>query len=544
MKKTGLTRRGFGFSLASVSVTLMAAGSSKGSSALSVTKSDDFYEKLYRPHIHFSPSFGFVNDPCGLVYDGKQYHLYYQFRPMHNLTNEVDWGHAVSPDMYQWEDRGHAIVNSDEKGMAFTGSVVVDGQNTSALFPPGKAPLPANQMKGGLVALYTRDDRSIRKNHKSTIHAAWSGDGGNHYEDFAHNPVLDLNDPDTRDPQVFWHAPSQKWVLALASAYTHEILFYGSRNLIKWEHLSTFAPAGYQGVEFECPNLVELEIEGEKTKKWVLFISLNPGSPQGGSSIQYFVGSFDGKKFVADNSVMDFTDFAKDSYALQIFNDAPDGVKCGVSWFGNWQYCFFQPPKNWSGAMTLPRQFHLRRNEIGLPMLIQRPVGIDALVAKTLTSSQFVMEYERKVEKTVALPTNAAIDVRLEAQVTHSVEPNGWLDIEFSNKDGEVLSLGYQRQTKSFWIDRSGLKGFSNHTFSTHFAASLPRDSKSFQAQIILDGCTLEVYLNDGAGVGTCLVFPKAALDTLTLRSSQLGLDVKKFEVNALKTTVKEREYL
>ncbi|MXV44908.1 glycoside hydrolase family 32 protein [Saccharibacter sp. 17.LH.SD] len=511
---------------------------------MSKMEKDDFYERLYRPHIHFSPSVGFINDPCGLVYDGKLYHLYYQFRPMHNLLNEVDWGHAVSPDLYQWEDREHAIVNSDEKGMAFTGSVVMDRQNISSLFPSGKSPASPDKMAGGLVALYTRDNRSIRKDHTSVIHAAWSGDDGDHYEDFAHNPVLDLKDPDTRDPQVFWHEPTKMWVLVLASAYKHQVLFYGSTDLIKWELLSVFGPAGDLGVEFECPNLVELEIEGEKTKKWVLFISLNPGSPQGGSSTQYFVGSFDGRTFTPDNSVMGFTDFAKDSYAVQIFNDAPDGLKCGISWFGNWQYCFFQPPKNWTGVMTLPREFHLRRNEIGLPILIQRPIGIDSLISTVLVSSQFHTEYEKKSEQSLSIPTDAAIDVRLAVDVMYSVEPNGWFEIEFSNKEGEILSLGYQRQTKSFWIDRGGLEGFSNHTFTDKFAASLPRDSKGVEVQIILDGCTLEVYLNDGAGVGTCLIFPKQPLDRLTLRSSQLALDVKKFQVHALKTTVKGREFL
>lgn len=545
MNKTGLTRRGFGLSLASVSLTIMAIKTARGSGVVPSVKSNTtFYDKLYRPHIHYSPSVGFINDPCGLVYDGSNYHLYYQFRPLNNLMNEVDWGHAVSSDLYQWKDREHAIVNSHEKGMAFTGSVVFDEHNTSSLFSAGKQPLPTSQMKGGLVALYTRDDRSINKNHKSVIHAAWSGDNGDHYQDFAHNPVLDLNDPDTRDPQVFWHEGTKKWILVLASAYKHKILFFKSENLVKWEKVSEFGPAGYQGIEYECPNLVELEMEGENTKKWVLFVSLNPGSPQGGSSIQYFVGSFDGEKFVPENDIVDFIDFAKDSYALQIFSNMPNGIKCGLSWFGNWQYCFFQPPENWSGAMTLPRQFSLCRNVIGVPTLVQRPMGIDKLIDKELVSDHFYMDYEPQVERKVAIPTDAAIDVRLDVEVVQFVDPNGWFDIDFSNKEGEILSLGYQRQTKSFWIDRGGLKGFHNHTFTSVSAASLPRDSKGFNVQIILDGCTLEVYLNDGTDVGTCLVFPQSALDTLTIRASQLGINVRNFNVNTLKTTMKDREFI
>lgn len=149
---------------------------------------------------------------------------------------------------------------------------------TTADLPPVTSPAPTlPPMAGGLVALYTRATPS-----QQTQYLAWSPDGGKRFVDYMHNPVLDIGLNSFRDPKVFWHEPSGKWVMVVVKARAHKVAFYGSIDLKHWMHLSDFGPAGLFGVDYECPNLIELPIEEDgKNTRWVLFVSVNPGGPQG-----------------------------------------------------------------------------------------------------------------------------------------------------------------------------------------------------------------------------------------------------------------------
>ena len=244
-------------------------------------KSKQYYRERYRPQFHFSPEMNWMNDPNGLVYYDGEYHLFYQHNPHGNEWGHMSWGHAVSTDLVHWKHLPIAL--HDEYGvMAFSGCCVVDWNNTSGFGKNGQPPL---------VAVYTGHGYG-----NQTQDLAYSNDRGRTWTKFSGNPVLDLRNPNFRDPKVFWSKQSQQWVMLVSLAEEKKLQFYGSPDLKKWKWLSDFENAGVKNKpNWECPDLFELPVENEKGKtKWVLEVDMGDGSVAGGSGGEYFVGEFDG----------------------------------------------------------------------------------------------------------------------------------------------------------------------------------------------------------------------------------------------------------
>jgi len=254
-----------------------------------------FFAEKHRPQFHFSPETSWMNDPNGMFFHEGEYHLFYQYYPDSNVWGPMHWGHAVSKDMISWEHLPIALY-PDSLGYIFSGSAVVDKNNTSGLGAEGELPL---------VAIFTyHDPKGVEKGaiDYQSQGMAYSLDKGRSWTKYEGNPVLpNPGILDFRDPKVFWHEASQKWIMALA--VLDHISFYSSPNLISWEKESDF---GYDWGSFagvwECPDLFEMPIENSDEKKWILLVSINSGGPQGGSATQYFVGDFDGKEFSLDES--------------------------------------------------------------------------------------------------------------------------------------------------------------------------------------------------------------------------------------------------
>ena len=316
---------------------------------------------IYRPAYHFTPPENFMNDPNGMVFYRGEYHLFYQHNPFGPTWGHMCWGHAVSPDMLRWQHLPVAL-REDDGVMIFSGSAVVDWRNTSGFGAADDPPL---------IAIYTGHTAA-----EQTQCIAYSLDAGRTWTKYAGNPVISIGSRNFRDPKVFWHEATRRWIMVSALADQSRVRFYGSPDLIHWEHLSDFGPAGSSGV-WECPDLFPLAVEGEgDTVRWMLKVDVGPKNLPKGMCAQHFIGQFDGVRFVNDNppDLTLWSDYGKDFYAAQSWSDVPatDGRRLWLAWMSNWQEANTTPTTPWRGAMTIPRSLALRRYPEGL-RLVQRP---------------------------------------------------------------------------------------------------------------------------------------------------------------------------
>ena len=290
-----------------------------------------------------------MNDPNGLIYYKGEYHLFFQHNPTENVWGNMSWGHAVSPDLFSWQELPVAITCTEETGI-FSGSTVIDYTNSTGF---GSVENPA------MVAIYTehKNDKS-----KQSQCLAFSLDNGRTFTKYEGNPVLDISSPDFRDPKVQWI--NDQWLMTIARPDLHQISFFTSHNLKEWKHLSDFGPTAEVGGCWECPDLFQL---GDK---WVLIVSLNPGGYQVGSGTQYFLGQWNGKEFIADDAKTRWLDYGRDNYAGITFNNAPQDRRIFLGWMSNWEYAHTFPTQPWRGAMTLPRELSLHGDRI-----IQTPIN-------------------------------------------------------------------------------------------------------------------------------------------------------------------------
>lgn len=441
----------------------------------------------YRPILHYSPATGFMNDPNGLIHVHGVYHLYYQHNPDAPVAGNVHWGHATSPDLIHWQEQPLALF-PDARGQAFSGSMVWDGANRSGLFPPGR---------GGMAALFTRAGPA-----RQTQDLAYAATGdAQALSLFSGNPVLDEASDSFRDPKVFWHAPTQRWIMVVAHARRHEIGFYRSTNLRDWQHTGSFGHAGVLGLDYECPDLVELPVEGGGSR-WVLFISINPGAPTGGSAMQYFVGHFDGQTFTAQDQATRLLDAGQDFYAMQTFANTPGRVVC-LAWMNNWLYCNATPAYPARGAMTLPRELSLRQHEDHW-YVVQRLPDLGPWARDSGLQKRWHHAVNGLIA-TVPWSSRHALDITASGQLA----PGSRLRLRLSNTYGECLEAGLDNGTyPGFYIDRSGVRGF-DHPFWNHKAVlhALHGPLQHFDCRIVIDQCSIEMLGMQGESAGTLLHF-------------------------------------
>ena len=293
-------------------------------------------DEPYRPAIHYTPEKNWMNDPNGLVFYKGVYHMYYQHNPSGNNWGNMSWGHATSTDLVHWKEQPLAI-STDAQEDVFSGSVVVDKDNTSGFGTKKNPPL---------IAIYTsayKDASPHRGLQAQSL--AYSLDDGQTWTKYSGNPVLNRNSANFRDPKVFWYdkpGGGGYWVMTAVEAQEHKVVLYKSANLKDWTALSEFGPANATGGQWECPDLFPLAVDGDKNNiKWVMVVNINPGGVAGGSAGQYFVGNFDGTTFTSETTKPAATapsgtvmaGFNDGTYSGWTLNNEPGNVKNGP--FGN-----------------------------------------------------------------------------------------------------------------------------------------------------------------------------------------------------------------
>ena len=487
----------------------------------SIALSDTFdisNREKYRPLFHHAPSYGWMNDPNGMFYKDGVWHLYYQHNPYGSKWQNLSWGHSTSTDLINWKPEPEAI-EPNGLGLVFSGSCVVDSAGTAGFG------------KNAVIALYTSADVS------QTQSLAWSTDDGTTFNIYPGNPILTM-ESEARDPNMFWHTPTQQWVMLLAHALDHEMLIFTSPDLKDWTLQSSFGKGlGCQDGVWECPDLFELPVPGTDKKKWVLLCNINPGGPFGGSATQYFTGDFDGKTFTPDTDAegkvpTKWMDYGKDNYATVSWSDAPDGRRTVIGWMSNWQYAAEAPTLQYRSANTLPREMGLFNGADGQLYLSSAPSPeLLAMRAKPVTSASHISIGNKP--RTFALP--AANDGICE--ITLDIDPakSSEVALTIGNKSNESVTVTYDAAARTISFDRrnSGLTDFSKD-FPAVTTAPLFTAGRTVSLRIYVDRSSIELFADDGRSVMTNTVFPTSPYTTLSLSSTGGKADIRNLKIYPL----------
>jgi fructan beta-fructosidase len=459
------------------------------------------YKEPYRGQYHFSPLNNWMNDPNGMFFYKGEYHLFFQYHPSSSVWGPMHWGHAVSSDLIHWQELPVAIF-PDEKGYIFSGSAVVDWDNTSGL-------------KSGdeevIVAIFTYHDP---KDELQTQGIAYSNDKGKTWTVYDKNPVLaNPGIKDFRDPKVMWLASHEKWFMSLAAG--QEIIFYSSKNLLEWEEESRFGSEyGAHGGVWECPDLFEITTENGE-KKWILFVSINPGGPNRGSATQYFVGDFDGVTFTTDQVEAKWIDWGRDNYAGVTWSDIPkdDGRRLFIAWMSNWDYGQISPTEKWRSAMTLPRElklFHDNGNYIlASPMVSEVHKLLSTKFAEGIVSNNLPSK--------IKLPEVLQYKIDIQASLTSE----STLSFQFSNTVGDELVLTISNQNLNILFERNSQHGAAfSEKFDGVQTIQMYEHLKDLDITFWFDQSSVEIIINDGRYSITNLIFPKKPFEYINILQS------------------------
>ncbi|MFV8391669.1 glycoside hydrolase family 32 protein [Flavobacterium sp. LB2P6] len=483
--------------------------------------STETYKEPFRPQFHFSPEKKWMNDPNGMVFYKGIYHLFYQYYPDDIVWGPMHWGHATSTDLIHWTHKKIALF-PDTLGMIFSGSAVVDLNNTSGLGTTENPPM---------VAIFTYHDMAGEKAGRSdyqTQGLAYSLDEGETWLKYEKNPIVKNSGlKDFRDPKVFWNSETNLWNMVLVAG--DHAQFYTSENLINWKFESEFGKKiGAHGGVWECPDIFKLKVAGSKEEKWVLLISINPGAPNGGSGTQYFVGDFDGKSFKTTQKDIKWIDNGTDNYAGVTYNNTPDNKRLFLGWMSNWLYARNTPTKNWRSAMTLPRELSLVKINNSY-VLKNSPVE----PFKKQLVSEFSKDLLRiKPQQKI----NFTYDNFNQSEIKFKAASKN-LKMIFSNEVNDSLVLNYDAAQKTFSIDRrhSGIVNFEqNFGKEIHKTATPNVISETIDYQIILDWSSIEIFLNEGVYSFTEQIFPNKPYTKLSIQSNEKQ-EIKNLTVHRIK---------
>ncbi|MEY2835233.1 MAG: hypothetical protein RLZZ557_895 [Bacteroidota bacterium] len=467
-------------------------------------------DQIHRPKIHFTPRQGWMNDPNGMVYHNGTYHLFYQHNPDASVWGPMHWGHATSKDMITWKHEPIALY-PDSLGTIFSGSAVVDANNTSGLAPKGKVPL---------VAIFTYHNQALAdkgRNDFQTQGIAYSLDNGVTWQKYKGNPVL--KNPgirDFRDPKVMWHAPTGKWIMTLA--VLDRIHFYSSPNLKDWKKESEFGKdAGAHGGVWECPDLFPLQAEGKTI--WTLLVNLNPGGPNKGSATQYFLGSFDGHRFVPQSTQTQWLDYGPDEYAGVTWSNTGKR-RLFIGWMSNWMYANQVPTETWRSACTIPRELKLIKVGAAYRVASQPVKELDGYAQHP------VKLLSPAVKKTLKLgPTegNVVFPCRIDLE---SAVPED-ISFKLSNENGEEVLVGFDKIANRFYIDRSraGKKYFHQEFAAKHFAPRLT-PNKKLQMTLVLDVASVELFADGGLTTMTSVFFPTIPFSQISFQADASPISI------------------
>lgn len=493
----------------------------KKTESVDTVENADYYKEQYRNQYHFSPEANWMNDPNGMVYLDGEYHLFYQYYPDSTVWGPMHWAHAVSEDLVHWEHLPIAIY-PDSLGYIFSGSAVIDHDNTAGFG------------HNAMIAIYTYHDiegeRSGTSNTFQYQAIAYSLDKGRTFTKYEGNPVIpNPGIKDFRDPKVIWDEGNNQWVLVLA-AYDKAI-FYTSPDLKAWTMVSEFGIEGDTRL-WECPDLFPIKVKDSEETKWVLVTSIQKEGPNGGTATSYFVGDWDGEKFIGDASQQQWLDYGTDNYAAVSWANSPnpsDEIPM-IGWMSNWQYAQVVPSEKWRSAMTLARTISLH-NEGGKYRLRSMPVDqMDKLVDKTYAISPKTYSTSEVISKE-SLNGKARIDLKF------SISDAKNITFKLSNVNGEFTLFGYDVISNEYFIDRTkaGKSDFSADFAKKHTAQADYLNSE-IELIVYIDHASIELFADQGRTVMTDIIFPTVPYTQIEIMPSGGEVEILEGSISQLRS--------
>ena len=447
------------------------------------------YREPLRPLVHFSPRRGWVNDPNGLVFFNGEYHLFFQHNPYGTKWGNMHWSHAVSRDLVWWEELGVALY-PDAMGPMFSGSAVVDWNNTSGFGKDGKPPL---------VLIYTA------AGNPATQCLAWSLDG-RAFTKYERNPVVKQFTPGNRDPKVFWHEPTKRWVMVLYVGVDepaaekgkkpetkHTIRFLTSPNLRDWE------VTGQVDGLYECPDLFPLAVDGDPAKvQWVLTAA----------SSEYFLGSFDGRTFTRRTPKLKGHQ-GRGFYAAQTFSDLPtaDGRRVMIGWLQA-----PSPGMPFNQAMSVPLELKLLATPAGPRLAFGPAKEIESLRGASFRAQPIDLKPGGD-DPLAKAAGGEAMDVRVEFEPTPDAQV-------------ELVVRGVRVR---FDADKQEL------AVNDHRAPAPLRQGRQ-RLVVIADRTSVEVFAGEGLCYVPMPVIPKADDRSVTLKVTRVPVKLLSAEAHVLRS--------
>ena len=449
---------------------------------------ETLYKEPLRPEFHFTCRRGWNNDPNGLMYLAGQYHLFFQHNPYGVRWGNMHWGHAVSTDLVHWRELPIALYPRGEDDFPFSGSGVVDHENTSGWGKNGRPPM---------VIAFTSTGRGEC--------IAYSQDDGVTWKEFEGNPVVKHNG---RDPRLLWYPQTRRWVMAVyserpgtdAASPKQGIAFYSSADLNFWQERSWIE--GY----FECPDLFPLPVDRDANRvKWVL-------SCAGG---YYSIGEFDGSRFVpesprlpapADGNLNTQGEFGPVFYAAQTFGNHPEGHRVQIAW-GRVD----APDSPFTQLMSFPTTLSLQTTSEGV-RLCREPV--DAIRSLRTHTSDF--------------PAGPLTTAPLLAEL----KGEAW-DIELvigigCNLYPVVLSIGG---------DEYVYQPASQMLCSPKGAMLIPLNDERLQLRVLVDRTTVEIFGDRGQTYGLFIRSKPGGIVPLELRITWGEVHLERLSAHSLRSS-------
>ena len=447
----------------------------------SAQNSPPLYTEKYRPQFHFTSDRDWLNDPNGMVYFDGEYHLYFQRRvgQLHSDGN-MTWGHAVSLDLVHWAQLPDAI-KPDEHGSIWSGSAVVDWNNTSGFGKDGKPPL---------VAFYTAAKEPF---HQRLV---YSNDRGRSWTQYDGNPVIPYVNGKNRDPKVIWDKASKQWLLVLYLDRPNEFALYASPDLKSWKMLQTITMD-----DNECPDFFPLPLDDDASKTMWVFTAADS---------RYLLGTFDGKHFTPTTDTLR-CERGPNYYAAQTFSDTRDGRRIQIGWMRrDGEY----PEMPFNQQMSFPRVLTLRSTPRG-PRLFATPVH------------EILSLYDNRtqvLENNSFKPGRDAFD--------GAVNGNQ-LDLAATIGLGEAKSVTLNIRGHAVTLHAEGALVAVT---SWDRRVTVPMVNGGVKLRVLVDRTSIEIFIGDGEAVLSGCFIPPDNNRTVTLTAEGGIARVVFLEANALRT--------